>query len=66
MQIIIYTFEDAEGNEFGAFQTLNRMEAEAYGYENHLRVIANTLVFDDSELHADYTEETGLITHKQD
>jgi len=58
MQISVYTFEDKDGNEFGAYQTQDFEEAKRYAQEGSLRVIEN--VFEWSEAipveGADYTK----------
>jgi hypothetical protein len=55
MEIEVYTFENAEGQEEGSYQTQNINDARQYAQKYKLRLIANTFVWDDSELVEDYT-----------
>ena len=52
-----YTFEDANGHEYGSFTTFNITEAREYAQANKVRLVANTYEFSDSELVEDYTDE---------
>lgn len=56
MQIEVYTFEDANGTEQG-FKTQDIEEARRYARTYHLRLIANTLEWADSELVEDNTQK---------
>lgn len=58
MEIIVYTFVDAAGDESGTYSTRNGMEAEEYARKCRLAVIENTFTFDDSTLVTewDFTE----------
>lgn len=55
--IHVYTLEDAHGNESGTFATGSYEEARDRARADHLRVIDNTYVWDDSEMVDDFTEE---------
>jgi hypothetical protein len=55
MEVYVYTFEDRDGNEFGAWTTQDFAKAEAYAQEHKLRVIGNRLTFEDRDLMVDYT-----------
>lgn len=48
MRISLYTFEDAEGNEFGTYNTQKASEAESYARANNLRVIDNIYEWEES------------------
>ncbi len=53
--VIMYSFEDAGGDEFGAFLTDSYQVATDYAQEYRLRIICNTYEWSDSELVMDYT-----------
>lgn len=55
MTIEVYTFENADGDEWGFFTTQELEEARSYARENKLRLIANTFEWTDSELLEDHT-----------
>lgn len=55
MTISVYCFEDAEGNEFGSFNTQNYEEAKRFASENRLRIVARVFEFADSEYLDDFT-----------
>lgn len=56
MEVIVYTFEDSDGNEVsGGFHTQNYADAKAYGLSGGYRVIANTFEWADSEMVDDFT-----------
>lgn len=50
MTIEVYSFEDANGTEFGSFTTTSPDEAKRYAASNRLRVRANTYEYTDSEI----------------
>jgi hypothetical protein len=55
MDIEVYTFENKYGDE-DTYHTQNANDAREYAQKYNLRWIANTFVWDDSELVEDYTE----------
>jgi hypothetical protein len=55
LELELYTFEDADGNSFGTFTTTDPSDARRYASEHGLRMVANTFIWSDSELAADYT-----------
>jgi len=54
--MILYTFEDAQGYEWGSYSTSTWADANEYAMTYRLRVIENTFEWSDSELVADYTD----------
>ena len=54
--VTLYSFENAEGEEDGTFTTFNADAAKERGQRYNLRVIAQTYVYDDSEVAWDFTE----------
>lgn len=56
MTVTVYTFRDAEDNEFGAFTTQNYRAALDYARGAKVKVIANTFEWSDSEVVDDFTE----------
>ena len=56
--IILYTFEDADGEE-DTFQTSDAQEAERRGREHNLAVYANEYEYADRDLVWDFTEGGG-------
>lgn len=48
MTITVYTFIDADGNEYGSFRTRDYGEAKSYAQDNALMVVANEYEFTDS------------------
>ena len=55
MSIEVYTFRDAQDRE-QTFTTQNASEARTHAQEQKLMLIANTYVFDESEVVQDYRE----------
>ncbi len=58
MDISVYTFEDADGNEAGSYKTQDFKEADAYAKKYHYRIIEN--IYEWTEAYPvdgfDYTE----------
>ena len=59
MTIDVYCFEDADGNEFGSFNTQNYAEAQQFARENKFRIICRHFEFSDSEPMDDYTHTSS-------
>ncbi len=54
MTMTLYTFIDADDNEFGTYTTTVWAEAERYAKEHDLAVVSNEFEWSDSEVAADY------------
>jgi GH35 family endo-1,4-beta-xylanase len=63
-ELHLYSFEDADGNEFGTYTTESAVNAQDYARQNHLRVRAHTYEWTDSELVEgwDFTGRPGKET----
>lgn len=57
MEVLVYTFEDAEGSEFGSYSTQKYQEAVEYAMKGKLKVICNVFEFADSYMVDDFTEK---------
>lgn len=55
MTITVYTFRDADDNEFGCFKTQDYREAIKHASERRLKVIANEFEWSDSWIANDFT-----------
>lgn len=53
--VTLYSFEDADGNEFGTFTTFDVTVAREYARTNRMRLIAQEYEYTDSELVEDFT-----------
>jgi hypothetical protein len=53
--ITVYTFRDADNQEYGTYSTQDYAAAKAYAAEYRLRIIANEFEWADSEDLDDYT-----------
>lgn len=56
MRIAVYTFRDAENNEFGSYQTQDYKKAEAYACQNKLKIVENIFVFDEANVVDDFSK----------
>ena len=66
MTISVYAFEDADGNEFGAFTTQDYEKARAYAIRNGLRFVARDFEFSGTEYLDDYTKDDDPFDEEQD
>ena len=55
MEVLMYSFEKADGSEGSVFTTFNPQEAKEHGQKYGLMVIENKFEFTDSELAWDFT-----------
>lgn len=63
--VTVYSFEGADGTDFGSYTTTNLNEAKEYGRTNALKVIANEYEFSDSELVEDFTANRQALVDKE-
>lgn len=61
--LTLYTFEDADGREYGTFTTQDYAEAKGYAAEQKLRLIANEYEWSEAVpvTGDDYTESAAAV-----
>ena len=59
MALTLYSFEDADGNEYGTWTTQNYDEAKKYAARYRLRIIGNEYEWSEAVPLDDYTSRKG-------
>ena len=66
MEVTLYSFEDAEGNEPTCWTTFKADEAHEHAREHGYKLIANNFEYTDCETVADYTPRSAADDHSAD